>query len=518
MYCYKGCLSQASSSHILMTKQINSKVPIPITKVDLTVIPYDKNPIEILSGSTQQFQCTTNAGRPSSRIEWYLSGTNITEEASVQTDQCDPGCNETLISSSVLKYTGNRSDIGKTIYCVAENVKEMSVRSLDTIIDILYPPVIADIPDYNIIEGKTLYITSFIDANPNAMSVWWTRQNDTSYIHNGMNLTINNIQRDYDDYYKCNAMNTITIPSQPTKNKTTKELFKSMYYHQNFSFVRYILDPPSVYIEPMYNPLIVQEDQQNIILSCMIFEANPVDDLKIPMELSCWYDKEWSSYYTNCLKMYHGLYLCTATNSVGKSASSRKQIDVHYEPVISGIQDYNIEAGRTLNVTPTVDAYPPPTSIWWTRQNNIKFIYYGWNLTIINIQESDSDNYACHVMNTLTPSGLSAQNRTSITVFNINVQKNSNSKVYESELDKPRQTSGVDNHLYNELQDLKSDGKQQNKSSERCSNTYEEFGEVKSSANDNIYENLKISTNEIQIRQKDTNLYVNLELKPSTRT
>ncbi|XP_063448058.1 uncharacterized protein LOC134727607 [Mytilus trossulus] len=234
-----------------------------------------------------------------------------------------------------------------------------------------------------------------------------------------------------------------------------------------------------------------------------------------------------------------------------------------YEPVISGIQDYNIKAGRTLNVTPTVDAYPPPTSIWWTRQNDIKFVHFGWNLTIINIQEKDSDNYTCHVMNTLTPSGLSAQNRTSITFFNINVQKihnedsinsaafgvgmgiavillilgatsvfiflyrkrrmtkrreNSNSKVYESELDKPRQTSGVDNHLYNELQDLKSDGKQQHRSSERCSNTYEEFGEVKNNANDNIYENMKISTNEIQIRQKDTNLYVNLELKPSTRT
>lgn len=111
---------------------------VPITTVILTVIPpYDKNPIEILSGSTQQFQCTTNAGRPSSRIEWYLSGANITEKAFVQTDKCDPGCNETLISSSVLKYTGNRSDIGKTIYCIAENVKEMSVRSLDRSIDIL---------------------------------------------------------------------------------------------------------------------------------------------------------------------------------------------------------------------------------------------------------------------------------------------------------------------------------------------------------------------------------------------
>lgn len=110
---------------------------VPITNVNLRVIPYDKNPIEILSGSIQQFQCTTNAGRPSSRIEWYISGANITEEASVKTDQCNPGCNETVISSSILKYTGNITDIGKTIYCIAENVKEQSVRSQDRRIDIL---------------------------------------------------------------------------------------------------------------------------------------------------------------------------------------------------------------------------------------------------------------------------------------------------------------------------------------------------------------------------------------------
>lgn len=90
--------------------------------------------------------------------------------------------------------------------------------------------------------------------------------------------------------------------------------------------------------------------------------------------------------------------------------------------MLDGIPDYNIEAGRTLTVTPSIDANPVPTSIWWTRQNNFRFIYHGLNLKITNIHTRDSDNYTCHVMNTLTPSGLSAQNRTSIKVFNINVQ------------------------------------------------------------------------------------------------
>lgn len=82
-------------------------------------------------------------------------------------------------------------------------------------------------------------------------------------------------------------------------------------------------------MEPMYNPLIVQEDQQNIILSCMIFEANPVDDLKYQWNYPAGTIRDGVLTIPTVSKMHHGLYSCTATNSVGKSASSRKQIDVH---------------------------------------------------------------------------------------------------------------------------------------------------------------------------------------------
>ncbi|VDI70101.1 Hypothetical predicted protein [Mytilus galloprovincialis] len=467
-----------------ISNTVSLYVYVPITNIGLTATPYDTSPVEILNGSSQHFTCTTNPGRPPSKIQWYLSDANITYAATAQPDVCDPGCYEKVRSSSVLLYIGNSNDNGKTIYCTAENVEEQSVRSLDRRIDILYPPVIFNIPDYNITEGSTLYITPSIEANPQPISVWWTRQNDSSFIYNGMNITIINIQKDYDDYYKCNAMNTITTPNHPTQNKTTEELFKVN----------------------------------------VLSEANPVDAIMYQWKYPAGTIRNGVLTITTVSKRHNGQYSCSATNSVGTSIRTGKQIDVQYAPVISGIQEYNVDAGRALNVIPTVDAHPSHTSIWWTRQHSVQFIYYGWNLTFINIQESDSDNYTCHVMNTLIPSGLSAQNRTSITVFNINVQKipnddavnsaaigvgtglavimlilgaaslfvflyrkrrmkkrkeNRNSKVYESELDKPRQTSGVDNHLYNELQDLKS---------------------------------------EKQIRQKDTNLYVNLELKPATRT
>lgn len=126
-----------------------------------------------------------------------------------------------------------------------QNTYKSSVFNYKIVFSIFVdPPVIIDIPDYNITEGSILHINPTIDANPHPIAVWWTRQNDTSYIYNGMNLTISNIQRDYGDYYKCNAMNTINIPSQPTQNKTTEMLFKvnvqckynSLITHKNLYF------------------------------------------------------------------------------------------------------------------------------------------------------------------------------------------------------------------------------------------------------------------------------------------
>ncbi|CAG2190804.1 unnamed protein product [Mytilus edulis] len=109
---------------------------VPITKVNLTATPTDENPIKVISGSYQRFICTTDAGRPSARIQWYMSGTNVTDEASPQPSSCSAGC-ETVMSSSVLSYIGNITDNGRTIYCSAVNVEGQSVNSTMKSIDIL---------------------------------------------------------------------------------------------------------------------------------------------------------------------------------------------------------------------------------------------------------------------------------------------------------------------------------------------------------------------------------------------
>ena len=101
--------------------------------VTLLSTPTDKNPVEVVLDIDQTFSCTTNAARPSSRIQWYLSTINKTTSATPQPDVCNTDCSDDkVISSSVLTYKGNINDDDKIVYCTAVNIEGQGVvRSSD---------------------------------------------------------------------------------------------------------------------------------------------------------------------------------------------------------------------------------------------------------------------------------------------------------------------------------------------------------------------------------------------------
>lgn len=72
-------------------------------------------------------------------IQWYVSGTDITCDAIVQTKTCNyyTRCNETVITSSLLVYIGHITDNGKTMYCRASNIDGRDIRSQDRAINVL---------------------------------------------------------------------------------------------------------------------------------------------------------------------------------------------------------------------------------------------------------------------------------------------------------------------------------------------------------------------------------------------
>ena len=94
-------------------------------------MPKDKNPVEVVLNRDQTFSCTTNTTRPSSRIQWYLSTTDITTSASPQRDVCNTDCrDDKVITSSVLTYTGNINDDGNILYCTAVSIQNVEGQSV----------------------------------------------------------------------------------------------------------------------------------------------------------------------------------------------------------------------------------------------------------------------------------------------------------------------------------------------------------------------------------------------------
>ncbi|CAC5419491.1 unnamed protein product [Mytilus coruscus] len=496
---------------------------VPTSKVFIMALPSDDNPIKIVSGMSQRFTCTSDGSRPPSRIQWFLSNTNITSDAKVQAGICNPGCNGKVISSSVLEYFGDIVDNGKKIYCTAANIVGHIVRSHDME---YHEPMISDISDQIIQEGNTLTIISNIDASPDSMFVWWSRSNEPNFRQAGEVLTISNIQREYIGYYTCHAMNTLKPSGQPSQNRTSLERF-----HVSVQY------PPSVTIVPNYNPYILYERQQNIVFSCVINDANPSSNI-----MYNWNHPDGSysirgEFLTisTVLRGHSGLYSCNATNSVGTSKITMKT-------------DRNTIRASDFN----------------DQWNDDSYLHIGTPLKIDDIQTKDSDNYTCHVMNTIKPSGLLSQNRTSQRVFNVYVQllsteksvqtttigvligssvisiiaigltaffvfmykkrqvpnrrENTNNSVYESSQNAQRNTSEADQHLYNEIQIIESDVENQKKKIDGSLNPYEDIWDVRSIKPDHVYQNIKISDKEEKKQQKEKAIYVNLELKPSTYT
>ncbi|XP_063416793.1 limbic system-associated membrane protein-like [Mytilus trossulus] len=122
----------------LVSEDFHLIIKVPITSVILSNQAADENPVKVVNDKNIMFTCKTNAGRPSSKIQWYIASVNITSSASSHTDVCATDCSDDkLISSSQLIYKGKKEDSGKIVYCTALNIQGHGVRSSNKTIDVL---------------------------------------------------------------------------------------------------------------------------------------------------------------------------------------------------------------------------------------------------------------------------------------------------------------------------------------------------------------------------------------------
>lgn len=84
----------------------------------------------------------------------------------------------------------------------------------------------------------------------------------------------------------------------------------------------------------MYNPYIVYEDHQNVVLSCAIDEANPAAPVTYEWNRTSGIENTQNITIVSINKSHSGQYSCSATNIAGTSAITTKQINVHCKSCI----------------------------------------------------------------------------------------------------------------------------------------------------------------------------------------
>ncbi|KAJ8307737.1 hypothetical protein KUTeg_014708 [Tegillarca granosa] len=75
------------------------------------------------------------------------------------------------------------------------------------------------------VEGCRFVLTCYVSGKPalTVQQMWWTRHNDNTFRQQGIQIVIDNIQKEQSGTYTCHAQNTLTPSGQSSINKTATQ-------------------------------------------------------------------------------------------------------------------------------------------------------------------------------------------------------------------------------------------------------------------------------------------------------
>ncbi|XP_067457149.1 hemicentin-1-like isoform X1 [Thunnus thynnus] len=240
------------------------------------------------------------------------------------------------------------------------------------------------------VEGSDISLSCSAASRPPAQFQWFL--NGVKLSDTGPELTLINIRESHSGDYSCQAFN----------NKTLR------YQTSQPSAITVLVPVSNVKVEVSSTDLV--EFNSSVSLFCSSSGSslsfvwlNGSSEVK-PSERVQLTDGNSNLTIFSVTRYDQGLYSCKVSNAVSEGTSDPVNLSISFGPenidlMLSPTQDYYVE-GSSISLSCSAASKPPAHFQWFL--NGVKLSDTGPELTLINIQESQSGDYSCQAFNNKT--------------------------------------------------------------------------------------------------------------------
>ncbi|KAH3826104.1 hypothetical protein DPMN_127997 [Dreissena polymorpha] len=232
------------------------------------------DPVSLTANQSAQFTCTSDFGRPTPSVYWFIDDTTNKESVinitilSVITTVSENATISTLTFMPLKTYHNLR------LYCSGNNGGPTVSSTLKPLLNILFGPTHPEF-NYNgsivtgslaVSSGKSFPLTCKSNGNPHP-SFTWTYPGGTA---TGENLVISRMDQQHDGKYTCSSRNTMTPSMGSIRSETT------------YSSISVQVNVPITHVE-MVNPasnMVFIKDHDSTTLECKTSPGKPLAIIK----------------------------------------------------------------------------------------------------------------------------------------------------------------------------------------------------------------------------------------------
>ncbi|XP_078310218.1 contactin-5-like isoform X2 [Crassostrea virginica] len=387
--------NRLNNNEVLKCRATNNNRP-PLTSTTTLNVEYPPYVLLLARQNTIEHEdlsvtCKAIPGNPNSTTFYWTNLSN-------------PGFKQNF---SELRLPHIQRNSSGTYRCTAENTysnREKGTNSQDMVVNVLYPPLVYQLIQQNIIEGEDLVvICRAAPGNPSTTILFWTNENFLGFRQNTSTLRLPNIQRNSTGTYRCTAVNTY---NNVKKGVHSQDMIINVLY------------PPTLFtLSPQY---VIEGD--DLFVKCNATPGNPYSTTFFWTKAN---DPRFRQTGTtlrlpNIQRNSSGTYKCTAENTYGneqKGTNSQNMvIDVLYKPVVENTIPTIVNETERVELIREIDSNPLSNISWYNgaellkTQTSVTIA----NLTIQNASCADTKNF------TLSASNIVQRNVTSMVELIVN--------------------------------------------------------------------------------------------------